>query len=184
MYVYVCTHVCVRLTDISDSNSSARLLPVNNHSQLFPTVFKRVTGKAETFLWFISVVSCCLYVRILLIWAVCLSSQWEIIILKQSNGTNTCPISSNVWFYNFIQIVFKNGVPTGHKANCICDTNNVLMFTEIVAVHCRIVWKAQTYCGQNAGTAAVKASCTLSSREHCAFNVWPSAIKVHKVITD
>jgi len=119
--MYVCMHACMHIcmyvfaSLTFHSNCSARLLLVNNYSHFFPAVFKRVTGEAETFLWFISIVSCYVYVRTLLIWSVCLSSQRDIIVIKQSNGTNTCPINSDAQFYSFIQMVFKNWVPTGHK---------------------------------------------------------------------
>ena len=60
--MYVCMYVCVRLIDISQCNCSTRLLLVSNHSHFFSAVLKRLTGKAETFLWFISIVSCYLCV--------------------------------------------------------------------------------------------------------------------------
>ena len=62
IYVCICMYVCVRLTDISECNCSAHLLLVSNHSHFFSVVLKPVTGKAETFLCFISIVSCCLFV--------------------------------------------------------------------------------------------------------------------------
>jgi len=46
------------------------------------------------------------------------------------------------------------------------------MFTEMLAVHCKNRTKStNVVCGQNAGTSSVKASGTLSNRQHCVFKV-------------